>query len=53
MKRIINQYLKVEEDQYENGIFKLLRNRNGDETDWGGPRIGSVPMVLRTTLVVR
>jgi hypothetical protein len=47
------QYLKVEEGQYENGIFKLLRIRNGDETDWGGPRIGSVPVVLRTTLVVR
>lgn len=47
------QYLKVEEGQYENGVFKLLRIRNGDETDWGGPRIGAVPAVLRTTLVVR
>jgi hypothetical protein len=47
------QYLKVEEGQYENGIFKLLRNRNGDETDWGGPRLGDVPVVLRTTMVVR
>jgi len=47
------QYLKVEEGQYENGTFKLLRIRNGDETDWGGPRIGAVPVVLRTTLVVR
>jgi len=47
------QYLKVEEGKYENGTFKLLRIRNGDETDWGGPRIGAVPVVLRTTLVVR
>ena len=47
------QYLKVEEGQYENGVFKLLRIRNGDETDWGGPRIGAVPAVLHTTLVTR
>ena len=47
------QYLKVDEGNYENGTFKLLRNRNGDETDWGGPRFGVVPAVLRTTLVVR
>ena len=47
------QYLKVEEGQYENGTFKLLRNRNGDETDWGGPRFGTAPAVLHTTLVTR
>ncbi|HZK94261.1 MAG TPA: DUF5597 domain-containing protein [Prolixibacteraceae bacterium] len=47
------QYLKVEEGQYENGTFKLLRNRNGDETDWGGPRFGATPVVLHTTLVTR
>jgi hypothetical protein len=47
------QYLKVEEGQYENGTFKLLRNRNGDETDWGGPRFGTMPAVLHTTLVTR
>jgi hypothetical protein len=47
------QYLKVEEGQYENGTFKLLRLRNGDETDWGGPRIGNVPVVLKTTLITR
>lgn len=45
--------LKVEEGQYKNGTFKLLRIRNGCETDWGGPRIGAEPAVLRTTLVVR
>ena len=47
------QYLKVEEGHYENGSFRLLRIRNGDETDWGGPRIGAVPAVLRTTLILR
>jgi hypothetical protein len=47
------QYLKVEEGQYENGTFKLLRIRNGDETDWGGPRFGTVPAVLHVTLVTR
>jgi hypothetical protein len=47
------QYLKVEEGRYENGIFKLLRILNGDETDWGGPRCGSVPVVLRATLTTR
>ena len=35
------QYLKVEEGQYEQGIFKLQRVLNGDETDWGGPRFGT------------
>lgn len=47
------QYLKVEEGKYENGSFKLLRIRNGDETDWGGPRIGAKPVVLHITLVTR
>ena len=47
------QYLKVEEGQYENGTFKLLRIRNGDETDWGGPRIGALPAILHTTLITR
>jgi len=47
------QYLRVDEGQYENGKFKLLRNRNGDETDWGGPRFGTVPAVLHTTLITR
>jgi hypothetical protein len=47
------QYLKVEEGKYENGTFRLLRIRNGDETDWGGPRTGAVPVVLHTTLITR
>lgn len=47
------QYLRVEEGGYKNGKFKLLRIRNGDETDWGGPGIGTVPVVLHTTLTIR
>lgn len=47
------QYLKVDEGSYENGMFKVLRTLNGDETDFGGPRLGVKPVVLRTTLVVR
>ncbi len=47
------QYLKVEEGKYENGTFKLLRILNGDETDWGGPRFGSIPALLHTTLITR
>jgi hypothetical protein len=47
------QYLKVEEGSYHNGTFNLLRVRNGDETDWGGPQFGITPAVLRTSLVLR
>ncbi|MEO5681003.1 MAG: DUF5597 domain-containing protein [Chitinophagaceae bacterium] len=47
------QYDKVAEGHYENGIFKLLRILNGDETDWGGPRLGDAPTVLETALIVR
>jgi hypothetical protein len=47
------QYLKVEEGRYVNGAFELLRIRNGDETDWGGPRCGATPVVLHTTLITR
>jgi hypothetical protein len=47
------QYLRVEEGRYENGTFKLLRIRNGDETDWGGPHFDAVPAVLHITLVTR
>jgi len=47
------QYLKIEEGTYENGLFKLLRIRNGDETDWGGPEIGSAPVILHVTLITR
>ena len=47
------QYLKVEEGHYENGVFKLLRILNGDETDWGGPRFGAESTVLQISLVTR
>ncbi len=47
------QYLKVEEGGYENGQFKVLRNLNGDETDWGGPAFGDKPIVLQTSLTAR
>lgn len=47
------QYLKVEEGEYKAGTFKMLRIRNGDETDFGGPRFGPLPAVLQTTLIVR
>jgi hypothetical protein len=47
------QYLKVEEGHYKDGTFKVLRIRNGDETDWGGPRFGAIPAVLHTTLITR
>jgi len=47
------QYLNVEEGRYANGSFNRLRILNGDETDWGGPRIGAVPAVLHIALVTR
>ena len=47
------QYLKVEEGTYDNGLFKPLRILNGDETDFGGPRFGNYPTVLRTLLILR
>jgi len=47
------QYLKVEEGNYDNDIFKPIRILNGDETDFGGPRFGSTPKVLRVEVVVR
>jgi hypothetical protein len=47
------QYLKVEEGHYENGAFIPLRILNGDESDWGGPRFGSKPVMMETSLVVR
>ena len=44
------QFLKVEEGHYEDGTFKLLRFRNGDEVGWGTMSIGAEPVVLRITL---
>jgi hypothetical protein len=47
------QYLKVAEGRYVNGVFKPLRILNGDETDFGGPRLGAMPTVLQVELVLR
>ena len=43
------QFLRVEEEAYENGVFKFLRIWNGDETDWG-LNFGAEPVVLRVSL---
>ena len=43
------QFLRVEEGTYEGGVFKLIRNWNGDETDWGLD-FGEEPVVLRVSL---
>jgi hypothetical protein len=43
------QFLRVEEGSYDNGVFKLIRIRNGDETDWGLD-FGEEPVVLRVSL---
>jgi hypothetical protein len=43
------QFLRVEEGNYENGVFKFLRIWNGDETDWG-LNFGAEPVVLRVSL---
>lgn len=45
------QYLKVEEGHYENGVFKVERILNGDQTDWG--LNFDSPKVLRVTLYTR
>lgn len=47
------QYLKVEEGEYKNGSFHADRVLNGDETDWGGPKVGNDPKMLHITLVAR
>jgi hypothetical protein len=47
------QFLKVEEGQYETGIFHPRRILNGDETDWGGPGFGVAGRVLQAELILR
>lgn len=47
------QYMRVDEGHYENGQFKFLRILNGDETDFGGPRFGAEPVVLKVEVGVR
>jgi beta-galactosidase GanA len=43
------EFLLVEEGAYENGQFKVKREWNGDQTDWG-LNFSSVPQVLRVKL---
>jgi hypothetical protein len=47
------QFRKVEEGQYEAGVFHPRRIMNGDETDWGGPGFGANPTVLQASLMLR
>jgi hypothetical protein len=43
------QFLRVEQGNYENGVFKLIRTQNGDATDFG-LAFGEEPVVLRVSL---
>ena len=43
------QFLRVEEGTYENGVFKVLRVLNGDQTD-GGLDFYAEPLVLRVSV---
>jgi Domain of unknown function (DUF5597)/Glycosyl hydrolases family 35 len=47
------QYLRVEEGSYAEGVFRVSRILNGDETDWGGPLFSRLPVILQATLTVR
>ena len=42
-------FLKVEEGKYENGVFRVIRIWNGDQTDWGLNFAGA-PQVLRVSV---
>jgi hypothetical protein len=42
-------FLRVEEGQYVNGVFKFERILNGDQTDYG-PQFTSAPEVLHVSL---
>ena len=42
-------FLRVEEGQYENGVFRAIRIWNGDQTDWG-LNFAGVPQVLRVSV---
>ncbi|HEX8465572.1 MAG TPA: DUF5597 domain-containing protein [Abditibacterium sp.] len=46
------QFLRVEEGQYENGVFQPIRIWNGDETDWGLQFRDASP-VVRVSLYTR
>jgi hypothetical protein len=45
------QFMRVEEGEYENGVFKFLRILNGDETDYG-LNLRAEPIALRVSLGV-
>lgn len=47
------QYNKVEEGYFDKDGFKFKRILNGDETDFGGPRLGVKPEIMRIGLVAR
>lgn len=47
------QYLKVEEGEMKDGVFHADRILNGDETDFGGPKILNSPRMLHVRLVSR
>ncbi len=47
------QYLKVEEGNFDSGVFKVARILNGDETDFGGPVFSSTSTLLKISLVTR
>ncbi|HEU5080576.1 MAG TPA: DUF5597 domain-containing protein [Opitutaceae bacterium] len=44
------QFLKVEEGYFENGKFKLVRLRNGDEVGWATMSFEAQPVLLRITM---
>ncbi len=46
------QYLRVEEGQYQDGVFQVRRLWNGDQTDYG-LNFGLSPQVLRVSLYTR
>jgi hypothetical protein len=41
--------LSIEEESYENGVFKHIRHWNRRETDWG-LNFGDLRVVLRVSL---
>ena len=43
------QFVRIQEGVYENGNFKLIRNWNGSEIDWGMD-FKDLPVVLRVSL---
>jgi hypothetical protein len=43
------QFMRVEEGNFRNGVFKPIRIWNGDQTDWG-LNFGSAPQALQVSL---